>query len=259
MTVNILAVGDIVGSSGVDFLDRKLRGFKRLKGIDFTVVNGENASVVGLTPRDADAIFDAGADVITLGNHAFSKNAIVPYLDDNMYILRPANLSPLSSGRGWGVFEASFGNVCVINLIGRCGMDFGPDNPFFEADRILKKRLEAGVILVDMHAEATSEKSALGLYLDGRVSAVWGTHTHVQTSDGGVLPKGTGFITDLGMTGPALSVLGVAPELSIGRFLGEPERKSYVQAPGPAKLEGAIFEIDPDSGRCLSVEAVRIL
>lgn len=259
MRVNILAIGDVVGENGVDFLNKKLRPFKKLKNISFTVVNGENANVVGITPRQADAIFSAGADVITLGNHTFGKNAIIPYLDDNRYILRPANLSPRSTGRGWGVFEAPFGNVCVINLIGRCGMDFGPDNPFFEAERILKSNLGTNVILVDMHAEATSEKAALAMHLDGRISALWGTHTHVQTSDGGVLPKGTGFITDIGMTGPVYSILGVTPEQSIARFLGEPERRAYTQASGPCKLEGAIFEIDTESGKCCSVEAIRIM
>ncbi|MGM9521476.1 MAG: TIGR00282 family metallophosphoesterase [Oscillospiraceae bacterium] len=258
MNVNILAIGDVMGTNGLDFLYRKLRPFKKLKDIAFTVVNGENVSVVGITPKQAEDIFSAGADVITLGNHAFGKNSILPYLDDNRYILRPSNLSPLSAGRGWGIFESSFGNVCVIDLIGRCGMDFGPDNPFFEADRILRGKPEANIILVDMHAEATSEKAAMAFYLDGRVSAVWGTHTHVQTNDPTILPNGTGFLTDLGMTGPELSILGVKPEMSISRFLGESQRRAYEQAEGSCKIEGAIFEIDTGTGKCLSVEPVRI-
>lgn len=257
MTVNILAIGDVFGENGLDFLSQKLRTIKKLKNISFTVVNGENASVVGITPRQADAIFSAGADVITLGNHTFSKQNIISYLDDNRYTLRPANLSPITPGRGFGVFDSPFGDVAVINLIGRCGMDFGPDNPFNAAENILKK-LDTKIILIDMHAEATSEKAALAWHLDGRVSAVWGTHTHVQTSDACVLPKGTGFITDLGMTGPALSILGVKPEMSISRFLGDPRRRQYEPAEGPRKMEGAIFEIDTESGKCLSVEAIRI-
>jgi hypothetical protein len=136
-------------------------------------------------------------------------------------------------------------------------MDFGPDNPFSEAESILKK-CDAKVVLIDMHAEATSEKAALAWHLDGRVSAVWGTHTHVQTSDASVLPNGTGFITDLGMTGPANSILGVKPQMSIDRFLGDPRRKPYEPAEGPCKMEGAIFEIDTSTGKCLSVEALRI-
>jgi metallophosphoesterase (TIGR00282 family) len=257
MVVNILAIGDVFGENGVDFLFRKLKTIQKLKNISFTVVNGENASVVGLTPRQADNIFSAGADVITLGNHSFSKQNILSYLDDNRYILRPANLPSLSPGRGYGIFDSSFGDVCVINLIGRCGMDFGPDNPFSEAESILKK-CDAKVVLIDMHAEATSEKAALAWHLDGRVSAVWGTHTHVQTSDASVLPNGTGFITDLGMTGPANSILGVKPQMSIDRFLGDPRRKPYEPAEGPCKMEGAIFEIDTSTGKCLSVEALRI-
>ena len=161
MRVNILAFGDTVGENGVDFLYRKLRGLQKLKNIAFTVVNGENVSLTGLTPHQAEDIFNAGADVITLGNHAFGKNAVYPYLDDCRYILRPANFAPQTPGRGWGVFDASFGTVCVVNLIGRCGMVFGPDNPFFAADKILKQA-DATVTLVDFHAEATSEKLAMG-------------------------------------------------------------------------------------------------
>lgn len=257
MTVNILAIGDVFGENGLDFLCRKLRTIQKLKDIAFTVVNGENASIVGITPRQADSIFSAGADVITLGNHTFSKQNIISYLDDNRYILRPANMAPITPGRGFGVFDSTFGDVCVINLIGRCGMDFGPDNPFNAAENIVKK-CDAKVILIDMHAEATSEKAAMAWNLDGRVSAVWGTHTHVQTSDACVLPNGTGFITDLGMTGPINSILGVKPHMSISRFLGNPHRRPYEAADGPCKMEGAIFEIDSNTGKCLSVEAIRI-
>lgn len=258
MSVNILAIGDVVGEDAIAFLQKKLRPFKKLKAVDFTVVNGENASVVGITPRQADGIFSAGADVITLGNHSFQRSNILSYLDDNRYILRPANLSPMSPGRGWGDFDSPFGTVRVINLIGRCGMDFGPDSPFYEAERILKTPTDAKVTLIDFHAEATSEKAALAWHLDGRISALWGTHTHVQTSDACVLTHGTGFITDLGMTGPINSILGVRPEQSVGRFLGDPKRTPYASADGPAKFEGALFEIDEKTGRCLSVEAVRV-
>jgi hypothetical protein len=258
MIINILAIGDVMGENALDFLFRKLRSIKKLYNIAFTVVNGENASIVGITPNQADKIFSAGADVITLGNHTFNKHSIIPYLDDNRYILRPSNFSSLSAGRGWGVFETNYGNICVIDLIGRCGMDFGPDNPFFEADKILRKLEDTKIVLVDMHAEATSEKAAMAFYLDGRVSAVWGTHTHVQTSDATILPNGCGFITDLGMTGPEVSILGVKPELSIARFIGESTRRPYEQAPGSCKIEGAIFEIDTDTGKCQSVEAIRI-
>lgn len=257
MSVKFLAVGDVVGENGLAFLSRRLWSLRRELGADFTVVNGENASVVGINPHEAGEIFSAGADVITLGNHALQKNTIFSMLDDSPALLRPSNLSPLTPGRGWGVYETAFGEVAVINLIGRCGMDFGPDNPFYEAERILEK-LRAKIVLVDFHAEATSEKAALAWHLDGRISALWGTHTHVQTSDATVLPGGTGFITDLGMAGPINSILGVKPEQSVSRFLGAPKRTPYVQAPGPCKIEGAVFKIDENTGKCLSVQSLRV-
>lgn len=257
MSVNILAVGDVVGNPGLDILAKKLRGLKKLKNISFTVVNGENAAGTGLTPQQAEDIFAAGADVITLGNHTFDRSAIIPYLDDSRYILRPANLAPQNPGRGWGVFDSPFGDVCVINLVGRCNMNFGPDNPFFEADRILAKNT-AKVTLVDFHAQATSEKLAMAYYLDSRVTALWGTHTHVQTSDARVFKNGLGYITDVGMTGPFESVIGIMPEQSINMFLNNPPKRYEI--PGaPAKIECAVFEVDPATGKCLSVEALRIV
>ena len=257
MSFNILAVGDVRGDSGLDFLEEHLRSVKRQYGIDFCVVNGENASGKGLSPQQAEAMLSAGADVVTLGNHAFNRRNILNMLDDSPYILRPSNFAPQTPGRGWGDYDSPFGKVRVINLIGRCGMLFGPDNPFLEADRILKND-QPKFVLVDFHAEATSEKAAMGYYLDGRATALWGTHTHVQTSDGRVLPKGTGFITDLGMTGPVESVIGIKPEQSISMFLGNPPEK-HEQAPGPCKIEAAVFEADETTGKCLSVEAIRIM
>ncbi len=250
-------MGDVVGENGVDALTASLWKLRREQKADFCVVNGENASVVGINPQEAEAIFSAGADVITLGNHALQKYTLHRYLDDTPRILRPANLSPLAPGTGWTETDTPLGRVAVINLIGRCGMDFGPDNPFYEAERILKK-LTARIVLIDFHAEATSEKAALAWHLDGKISALWGTHTHVQTSDAGILPHGTGFITDLGMTGAIDSILGVRPEQSIGRFLGEPKRTPYTQAEGRCKIEGALFDIDPKTGLCTACQALRI-
>ncbi len=255
MDINILAVGDVV-TVGLDFLSSRLRTLKAHYGIDFTVVNGENASGKGITPRQADSIFSAGADVITLGNHAWAKYEIQRYLDDNRDMIRPANFAPQVPGWGSCEIDTKFGPVCVMNLIGRCSMNFGPENPFFAADKIIKST-DAKIILVDFHAEATSEKLAMGYYLNGRVSAVWGTHTHVQTSDAHVLSKGTGYITDLGMTGPLDSVIGIVPESSISMFLGNPPRR-YEQANGKCKLEGAVFTIDSLTGKCKAVEAIRI-
>ncbi|MBR3554871.1 MAG: YmdB family metallophosphoesterase [Oscillospiraceae bacterium] len=254
--MNILAVGDVVNESGLAFLRKKLRGLQRLVGADFTVVNGENAAGTGILPRQADEILDAGADVVTLGNHAFRRKEICPYLDDSPYILRPLNLAPQVPGRGWGEYDSPMGPVMVVNLIGRCGMDFGPDNPFLAVERLLKEHAPR-FVLIDFHAEATSEKLAMAYLLDGRVSALWGTHTHVQTSDGAVFPKGTGYITDLGMTGPALSVLGVKAEQSIRMFMGDPY-VPFSGAPGPAKLECAVFTLDDATGLCTEVRALRI-
>ena len=254
MELRVLAVGDVVGNPGMERIRKSLRWLIRKTGADFTVVNGENASVVGLTPRQAEDILDAGADVITLGNHSFSKREIVPYLEDTDRILRPANYAPQTPGRGWAVYETRFGPIGVIDLIGRGNMDYSPDNPFLLVEKILKK-LDTRLILVELHAEATSEKLAMGYMLDGRVSAVWGTHTHVPTADIRVLPQGTGYITDLGMTGPRNSVLGIRPELSIARFRGDlPER--YRWAEGETKLEGALFTIDAATGKCLKAERV---
>ena len=255
MLLRVLAVGDVVSELGLDCLHRHLRTLKKLHGVHFTVVNGENADGTGLLPRQAEEIFDAGADVITLGNHTWGKRQICDYLEDCRYILRPGNMNPALPGRGFGVFDGPNGlRIGVLNLMGRFELDCHLSSPFLLADAILKgEGQKADVLLVDFHAEATSEKGAMGWYLDGRVQAVWGTHTHVPTADGQILPRGTGFITDLGMTGPAQSILGVVPENSVARFLGELPRK-YEAAKGPAKLNAVLFTIDTDTGKCVGVE-----
>lgn len=256
MDFKVLAVGDVVGTPGLKRLSKSLRRLKKELGVDFVVVNGENASNLGMTPDQGEEIFLAGADVITMGNHTFSRREIVPYLEENRYVLRPANLPPQQPGRGWEVYETRVGDVAVIDLIGRVGMDYTPDNPFLLVDKILKK-IDAKIILVEIHAEATSEKLAMGYMLDGKVSAVWGTHTHVPTADEMILPKGTGYITDLGMTGPRVSVLGIQPKLSIDKFRGELYQR-YQCADGPTKLNGALFTIDTATGRCTDVQRVNV-
>ena len=254
MDFKVLAVGDVVGNPGMDRISRSLRYLKKKHNADFVIVNGENAAVVGMTPRQAEEVFDAGADVITMGNHTFCKRELCDYLDENPNILRPANLAPQVPGRGWGIFDSKAGKVAVIDLIGRCNMDYGPDNPFLMIDKILKE-VDTKLVFVELHAEATSEKLAMGYMLDGRVSAVWGTHTHVPTADAQVLPKGTGYVTDLGMTGPKHSVLGIQPKLSIAKFRGDlPNR--YQWAEGPTKLEAVLFTIDTATGLCRSAERV---
>ncbi len=254
MELKVLCVGDVVGDPGMDRISRSLRYWKRKTEADFVIVNGENASVVGITPRQAEEILDAGADVITMGNHTWGKREIVPYMDDCRQILRPANYAPQVPGRGWGIFDSKAGPVAVIDLIGRCNMDYGPENPFLLVEKILKE-VDAKIILVELHAEATSEKLAMGYLLDGRVSAVYGTHTHVPTADAQVLPKGTGYVTDLGMTGPARSVLGIRPELSIAKFRGDLTSR-YQWAGGPTKMEAVLFTVDGETGRCRKAERV---
>ena len=254
MEIRVLCVGDVVGAPGIERVRRSLRKLKNSLGADFVIVNGENASVVGITPDQAEDILDAGADVVTLGNHSFGKREIVRFLEDSDRILRPANYAPQAPGRGWAVYDTRFGEVAVIDLIGRCAMDYTPDNPFLLVEKILKK-ITAKIILLEMHAEATSEKLAMGYLLDGRVSAVWGTHTHVPTADARVFPKGTGYVTDLGMTGPRESVLGIRPDLSIAKFRGDLTER-YRWADGPTKLEGVLFTIDASSGRCLRAERI---
>lgn len=255
MLYHVLAVGDVVGASGVRFLEKRLREVKQRYGVHFTVVNGENAQMVGLMPEDAEAMFAAGADVVTLGNHSFGRRQIGPFLDSCPYILRPANLGDRVPGRGMGVFECGRIRIAVLNLIGRVGIQNQSDNPFKTADRLLKGPEKPLFTLVDFHAEATSEKLAMACYLDGRVSALWGTHTHVPTADEQVFPQGTGYITDLGMTGPVGGVIGVEARQSVEGFLGGlPGR--YRCAEGPAKLQGAVFTLDGETGLCRGVERV---
>ena len=257
MNIHVLAVGDVVGDAGVDFLCRHLPSLRKLHNVHFTVVCGENAACNGLLPSQADAIFSAGADVITMGNHTWDKRQIVKYMESNPYILRPANYTALAPGRGWGVFDGPRGlRIRVVDLIGRCEMSPYFDDPFTKMDEILKLD-EADVTLVDFHAEATSEKGAMAWYLDGRAQALWGTHTHVPTADGQVLPLGLGFVTDLGMTGPVQSVIGIKPEQAVNRFLGGlPQR--FQPAEGPCKLNAVLFEIDAAAKRCVSVQRVDI-
>jgi len=256
--MKIFAIGDICGEVGLKTLGRLLGTFKKLKGIDFTVANGENAAGMGIAPRDAERIYGAGVDVITLGNHAWGRRELLEYIDDDRYMLRPANMTDKNPGGGFGVFDAPRGTrIAVISMLGRLFMDANMDNPFFKADAILKQ-IDTPIILLDFHAEATSEKAAFARYLDGRASAVFGTHTHVQTADEQIFAGGTGFISDLGMTGPENSILGIEIENAISIFIGKP-RKGSRQAEGKGILCGAIFEVDENSGKCLAVERVRLV
>ena len=257
MEYKVLALGDVASETGLVLLEKKLRAFKRERHIDFAVVNGENISGSGLTRDQAERLFAAGADVVTLGNHTFGKPQIASYLDEERYILRPANFTGRAPGHGWQVIDLGPVTVAVLVLIGRCDLDFNADNPFFTADKLLKAADKPTFTLVELHAQATSEKLAMAYYLDGRVSALWGTHTHVPTADMRVFPKGTGYVTDLGMTGPVESVLGVEPEQSVEFFLGGlPGR--YRAADGPCSAQGCIFTLNGDTGLCAGVERIEI-
>ena len=254
MQYRILAIGDVVGEEGLRHLEKHLRAVQKLKGIHFTVVNGENASNVGLTPDQAWRIYDAGADAVTLGNHAFGKMQIRDTLEEAKWLLRPANFTGRMPGHGCEIFDMNGLRVRVVNLIGRCDLAWGAENPFTTVDKLLQ-RGQAEITVVDFHAEATSEKLAMAYYLDGRVTALWGTHTHVPTADERVFPGGMGYQTDLGMTGPAESVLGIEPRQSIETFLGGlPGRYKCPQ--GPCKMEGCIFTVE--NGKCIQVERIDI-
>ena len=251
MLLNVLAVGDVVGEGGQDILSRRLPSLREKLGVHFCVVNGENASGVGITPAQARRILEAGADVITLGNHTWNRIQIGAYLDKEDRILRPANYAGRVPGKGFGVYQCRDLRLGVLNIMGRVDLNSNLDSPFKAANYFVN-RGGFDLLLVDFHAEATSEKGAMGWHLDGRAAAVWGTHTHVPTADCRVLPGGTGFVTDLGMTGPINSVLGIKPENSLNLFLGGLPRR-YEEAEGSCKLNACLFVIDTDKKKCVSV------
>jgi 2',3'-cyclic-nucleotide 2'-phosphodiesterase len=257
--VRILFVADVVGTPGRNALEARLPGLRAELGIDACVVNGENAANgVGITPRLADKLLAAGADAITLGNHAFRRTEIGPYLDESDRVIRPANMSVNTPGRGLTIVPtATAAPLAVINLLG--SLFLHPATAMFElVDGLVEAaREQTPLVLVDVHAEATSEKVALAHWLDGKVTAVVGTHTHVQTADARVLPGGTGFITDAGMTGPHDSVIGVEAELAIRRMrTGLPVR--FETAAGDVRIEGAVIDCDPATGRASAIEPLRV-
>ena len=257
--MNILCIGDVVGSAGCDWLRKALPSFKKQRGVDLVVANGENSQDGnGISPASAEHLFASGVDVITGGNHTFRQRSVFPLLEESPFLLRPANYPASAPGGGYATVDLGFVTVAVINLMGTAFLE-PLDCPFAAADRLVERAKQDGarVVLVDFHAEATAEKKALAFYLDGRITALVGTHTHVQTSDAQILPGGTGYLTDLGMTGPALSVLGVKPELSVARMKDKiPVR--FVNADGPCVMEGCLLEVDHAAGRCRSIETVRI-
>lgn len=256
--MKILTIGDIVSKQGCDYLRATLPKLKREYGADIVIANGENSAVGnGILPQTARFIFDSGVDVITLGNHSLRRPEICDFLDENEFIIRPANYHPSASGRGMCFVDKGFCTVAVINLQGSVYLESN-QNPFEVIDYLIEEAKKEGakIIIVDFHAEASSEKRGMGFYLDGRVSAVVGTHTHVQTSDEQILPNGTAYITDLGMTGPYYSVLGVTPENAIYKMKTNlPVR--FTNPDGKCTLEGCFIEVDNKTGRAVHIERFR--
>jgi len=255
--MKILMVGDVFGEPGRAAVKKLLPKLRQQHAIDLCVVNVENAaSGFGVTPQIAREVLDQGADVMTSGNHIWDRKEIVEFIAKENLLLRPANFPAGTPGVGHVTVKAGPHRVAVVNLMGRVFMT-AIDCPFRKADEILGEvTKETRVVLVDMHAEATSESVAMGWYLDGRVSAVVGTHRHVQTADERVLPGGTAYITDLGMTGPIDSVIGVDKDLILQRFLTQmPVR--FEPAKGPAALHGVVITIDPETGRASDIVRIR--
>lgn len=254
----VLCIGDVVGSIGCQTVRKHLPLYKKANGVDLVICNGENsADGNGITPSSARYLFDSGVDVITLGNHAFRRKEFYEMLEEHPYIIRPANF-PEGSTPGSGICQVDLGKniVSVINIMGNSFMDNNLDCAFKTADEMLKKA-EGNIKIVDFHAEATGEKRAMGFYLDGKVSAVFGTHTHVQTADNQVLENGTGYITDIGMTGTVNSVLGVKPELIIKKLKTKiPVR--FELAEGECKFEAVVFDIDEKTGKCTDCQRVSL-
>lgn len=253
----LFTVGDVVGKDGCDFLVSRLPAYKRLNKIDLCIVNGENsAQGNGISPDSCEQLFLAGADVVTTGNHVFKRADVYDYLDSSKPVIRPANYNENNPGKGYYIADMGRCRCGVINLMGTAFLE-NLENPFICIDRVLKELSDCKIIIVDFHAEATAEKRAMGFYLDGKVTAVVGTHTHVQTSDEQILPNGTAYITDLGMVGPVNSVLGIEPEIVIEKFKYRmPVR--FKNAGGEMMICGCLIEVDDKTGKASSIERVII-
>lgn len=256
--MKILAIGDIVGGIAIDYLSKNLSKFIKENKIDFVIANGENASEIkGLTKIDAEAIYNAGVDFITLGNHAYGKKDIYSYLDNNDYkIIRPCNFPIKSPGSGYSVVKIDGYKILIINALGTMYMT--PLNSPFEAiDKILDREKESyDFAILDIHAEATSEKLAIAHYFDGRIAIIFGTHTHVPTADEQILPKGTAYITDIGMSGPINSILGTKVETIVNKFVTQTPQ-FFTVADGEVNIQGAIFDINPDTQKINSVNRIK--
>ena len=247
--MRILVIGDLVGECGVKKLKDQLQKIKEQESIDFTIVNAENsAGGMGITTKIYNELVEMGVDVITMGNQTWGKKDIFSFIG-NANILRPANYSEKVPGHGYGIYTCKNKKICVMNIIGRTDMNVLSENPFLKANQIIEEvQGKADIIILDFHAEATAEKIAMGYYLDGKVTAVFGTHTHVQTADEKVLENGTAYITDIGMTGPKKSVIGMDIGVSLKRFETTLPEK-YKLAEGSCMLNGCIIEINDETCR----------
>ena len=256
--MKILAVGDIVGESGVRKLKEELPRIKKEKNIDFVITNGENsAGGMGLTERNFKDIMEAGTNVVTLGNHTWGKKDIFKFIDDPN-LLRPANYPKGVVGKGLGIYECKGKKIAVMNFLGRVDLNVLTENPFVLAKEMVEElQSKVDMIFIDFHAEATAEKIAMGRFLDGKITALFGTHTHVQTADEQILPNGTAYITDLGMTGPKESVIGMNIQASLKRFETTLPEK-YKLAEGACILNGVIFEVDDENNKATSIERIYI-
>ena len=254
--MKILAVGDLVGENGVEKLKRTLPNLQEAENIDFTIINGENAAGgMGMTSKIYNELNRLNIDVITMGNHTWGKKDIFTFIDDKK-IIRPANYSKGCPGKGYVIINKNGKKIAVVNLIGRTDMGVLSDNPFTCIDDIINT-INVDIIILDFHAEATAEKIAMGYYVDGRITAMFGTHTHVQTADEKILEKGTGYITDIGMTGPEKSVIGMNIEASLKRFVTSLPEK-YKLAEGKCVLNGIIFEIDDSTNKVKKLYRINV-
>ncbi len=253
--MRILFVGDVVASGGCDYLQKKLPALKRQFEIDAVIVNGENsADQNGISKDSADSLFSSGADVITTGNHAFKQKNSLDIFDDNPYIIRPANFHRSACGKGWCELDMGRYRVAIINLIGRTYLD-PHDSPFDVAENILKE-IDTPNIIVDFHAEATSEKRVMGFFLDGKVSAVIGTHTHVQTADAQILKNGTAYLTDVGMVGSRYSVLGADVSCATKKIVTSLPTRLDTAAAIDMQIDAVVIEIDEKTGKAISIQTV---
>ena len=256
--MKILVVGDIVGENGLNKLKEVLPNLIQREKIDFVIVNGENvAGGMGITEKHFKQIVFAGANVVTLGNHTWSKKDVFNIIDEEK-LLRPSNYPKNVVGKGYNIYNCKNKKIAVINLIGRTNMGVLSENPFLEADNIIEKiKDKVDYIVIDFHAEATAEKIALAHYLDGKVNIIFGTHTHVQTADEFILPKGTGYITDIGMTGPIDSVIGMDKKASIKRFVTTLPEK-YKIAEGESKFNSCLFYLNEENGRIEKISRINM-